>query len=104
MCCANLGGPIWPGLLCKPTIFPTMWGSRALGAGPRNRQAVWESLFWFVGLDVGSVSACLSLGRGTQRTETLTTICCVPRVVIALNVVGVKTLNRPLLKRMSPGP
>ena len=34
------------------------------------------------------------VGRGTQPTETLATICCVPRVVIALNVVGVKGLNR----------
>jgi hypothetical protein len=42
------------------------------------------------------VSACLSLGRGTQRSETLATICCVPRVVIALNVVGVKALNMRL--------
>jgi hypothetical protein len=51
---------------------------------------------WFVEWDAGRVSACLSLGRGTQRSETLTTICCVPRVVIALNVVGVKALNQAL--------
>ena len=33
------------------------------------------------------------VGRGTQPTETLATTCCVPRVVIALNVVGVKGLS-----------
>jgi len=48
------------------------------------------SQFWVVGCDVWRWSACLSLGRGTQRGETLATICCVPRAVIPLNVVTVK--------------
>ena len=45
------------------------------------------------GVRLGEVSACLSLGRGTQPAEMLATICCVPAVVITPNVVGVKTTD-----------
>src|SRR4029077_18370285 len=58
---------------------------------------------WVVEWDAKMVAACLSLGRGTQRSETLATICCVPRVVIALNVVGVKAFNMPLPLPLSTG-
>src|SRR6185312_16289760 len=39
------------------------------------------------------MTACLSLGRGTQPSETLATICCVPAAVIPPNVVAVKHLH-----------
>src|SRR5438105_5947476 len=53
----------------------------------------WGSCCWVVGCDAGRGSACLSLGRGTQRAETLATICCVPSQVITPNVVAVKTIE-----------
>jgi len=64
-------------------------GADLPGKGEEDRQAVGNQ-FWGVGCDVCGWFACLSLGRGTQLAETLTTICCVPAAVIPPNVVTVK--------------
>src|SRR5438477_955099 len=46
------------------------------------------------GVRLGKGSACLSLGRGTQPSETWATICCVPSEVITPNVVVVKIFGQ----------
>src|SRR5205809_7155397 len=83
------------------TDLPTQWGGEPgrppHTVGRRGRKSgqagEWGSCFWVGGCDSGRGSACLSLGRGSQRGKTLATICCVPVAVITPNVGAVKTFG-----------
>src|SRR6266516_481856 len=75
--------------------LPSEWGGKARPTSPASGEVNKTGrrlgeLFLGRGVRLGEVSACLSLGRGTQRVRTLATICCVPSEVITPNVVGVK--------------